>query len=171
MNTTYYDFESGLEQGFKSLFAGADLELRIADDIGEGELPDECLRLEIDTGGPISDEHQNSAGIYDNYAGTFTVVIDTPRVSGDQTATSGSGFRTGIGSLWRVRARHLRKSTRQYFRRIGPAHYHRRRSRQAARTARTTLSLCKPRFPMRSNSGYLTLNHLLNQPVKNHGIT
>jgi len=93
MNTTYYDFESGLEQGFKTLFAGADLTLRIADDIGEGELPDECLRLEIDAGGPTSDEHQNAAGIYDNYAGTFSVVIDTPRVSGDQTATSGSGFR------------------------------------------------------------------------------
>ena len=93
MNTTYYDFESGLEQGFKSLFADADLTLRIADDIGEGELPDECLRLEIDTGGPISAEYQNAAGIYDNYAGTFTVVIDTPRVSGDQAATSGSGFR------------------------------------------------------------------------------
>mgnify|MGYP003652734868 CR=1 FL=1 len=93
MNTTYYDFESALEAGFKTLFDAAGLALRVADDIGEGELPDECLMLEIDTGSPISNQHQNNDGIYDNYGGTFTVTIETPRVPGDQVATIGSGFK------------------------------------------------------------------------------
>ena len=86
MDIEKYDFESALEQGFKTLFDGAGLSLRIPDDIGQGELPDECLTLEIDAGGPISDEHQNAAGEYDNYSGTFTVEINTPRVPNDQTA-------------------------------------------------------------------------------------
>jgi hypothetical protein len=88
MDIINYDFESALEAGFKTLFDAAGLALRIADDIDEGELPDECITLEIDAGGPISDEHQNSAGIYDNYAGTIAVEIHTPRVPIDQVATS-----------------------------------------------------------------------------------
>lgn len=90
METINYDFESALEAGFKTLFDAAGLALRVADDADEGELPDERITLEIDAGGPISDEHQNSAGIYDNYAGTIAVEIQTPRVANDQTATSGS---------------------------------------------------------------------------------
>lgn len=93
MDTTNYDFESPLEAGFKTLFDAAGLALRVADDIDEGELPDERITLEIDAGGPISDEHLNSEGNYDNYAGTFTVEIHTPRVAGGQVATSG-GFRS-----------------------------------------------------------------------------
>lgn len=88
MDIEKYDFESALEQGFKSLFDDAGLVLRIADDIGQGELPDECLKLEIDAGGPISDEHKNSENIYDNYGGTFTIEIQTPRVANDQTAAN-----------------------------------------------------------------------------------
>lgn len=93
MNTINYDFESALEQGFKTLFGAADLELRIADDIDEGDLPDECIRMEVDVGAPISDERKNSEGIYDNYAGVLSVTVDTPRVSSDQVQTSGSGFK------------------------------------------------------------------------------
>ena len=92
MDIEKYDFESALEQGFKTLFDGAGLELRIADDIGQGELPDERMTLEIDTGGPISDEHKNAANEYDNYGGTFTVEIHTPRVPNDQVATA-AGFK------------------------------------------------------------------------------
>jgi hypothetical protein len=90
MDIEKYDFESALEAGFKTLFDAAGLALRVADDIGQGELPDERITLEIDTGGPISDEHQNAQGIYDNYAGTIAVEIHTPRVPNDQTAASGN---------------------------------------------------------------------------------
>ena len=88
MDIEKYDFESALEAGFKTLFDAAGLALRVADDIGQGELPDERITLEIDTGGPISDEHQNAQGIYDNYAGTIAVEIHTPRVPNDQTAAA-----------------------------------------------------------------------------------
>jgi len=81
MNIQNYNFEGGLESGFKSLFIASDVELRTADDIDEGGLPDECIRFELDTGGPISNEHQNADGEYDNYAGTFEIEIRTPRVT------------------------------------------------------------------------------------------
>ncbi len=83
MNIENYNFEGGLESGFKSLFSASDMELRIADDIDEGALPDECVRFELDTGGPISSEHQNASGEYDNYAATFEIEIRTPRVEID----------------------------------------------------------------------------------------
>lgn len=104
MDIEKYDFESALEQGFKTLFDGAGLSLRIADDIGVGELPDERLTLEIDTGGPISDEHQNSEGVYDNYGGTFTIEIYTPRVPNDQVQTN---------SVFRNRHRELVSTVRK----------------------------------------------------------
>ena len=88
MDTINYDFESALEAGFKTLFNAAGLALRVADDADEGELPDERITLEIDAGGPISDEHQNADGIYDNYAGTIAVEVQTPRVANDQTAAA-----------------------------------------------------------------------------------
>ena len=90
MDTINYDFESALEAGFKTLFDAAGLALRVADDADEGELPDERITLEIDVGGVISDERQRDGGIYDNYAGTIAVEIQTPRVANDQTATSGN---------------------------------------------------------------------------------
>ena len=70
MDLEKYDFESALEQGFKTLFDSNGLALRVADDVDEGELPDECIRLEINTGGPNSDEHLNAEGAYDNYTRT-----------------------------------------------------------------------------------------------------
>ena len=87
MDILNYDFESALEQGFKTLFADMTATLRIADDLGEGELPDESIRLEVGSGAVISDEHQNGEGIYDNYAGTLDVVITSPRVSMGDVAT------------------------------------------------------------------------------------
>ena len=83
MNIQNYNFEGGLEIGFKSLFSASDMELRVADDIDEGGLPDECVRFELDAGGPISNEHQNASGEYDNYSGTFEIEIRTPRVGID----------------------------------------------------------------------------------------
>jgi len=112
MDIEKYDFESALEQGFKTLFEGAGLALRIADDIGQGELPDERLTLEIDTGGPISDEHQNAAGEYDNYGGTFAVEINSPRVPNDQTAAN---------PLFRNRHRELVATTRKTLEEIDAA--------------------------------------------------
>lgn len=88
MDLEKYDFESALEQGFKSLFAADGIELRVADDLGEGELPDECLTLEVNPGGPISDDHLNSEGIYDHYSGTFEVAIKSNRMVGDKVSTS-----------------------------------------------------------------------------------
>ena len=90
MNLENYDFESALEQGFKSLFAANNLTLRTADDVDEGELADECLTLEVDPGGPISDEHLNSEGVYDNYGGSITLEIKSNRVSGDKISTDSS---------------------------------------------------------------------------------
>ena len=87
MNIQNYDFESQLEQGFKTLFETAGIHLRIADDIDEGKLPDEVVMLEIDIGAVISDEHKNAAGEYDNYAATLEITIETPRVSNDQIPT------------------------------------------------------------------------------------
>lgn len=84
MDVTNYDFESKLEQGFKSLFNTAGINLYIADDV-DGELPDENVRLELSVGGAISDEHLKS-GNYDNYGGSIDINIQTPRVSGDQVA-------------------------------------------------------------------------------------
>ena len=88
MDLTYYDFESGLEQGFKTLLATANIELRIADDYAQGDLHDEFVTLEIDAGAPISDRHQNSSGVYDNYSGSITIEVQTPLASSDQVTIS-----------------------------------------------------------------------------------
>lgn len=98
MDLEFYDFESGLEQGFKSLFESAGLAVRIADDVDEGEFPDECLTLEVDAGGVNSDEHLNSDGAYDNYTGELTVEIKSNRVSGDRASTD-STIRTRHAQL------------------------------------------------------------------------
>ena len=86
MDVTNYDFESKLEQGFKSLFNTVGINLYIADDV-DGGLPNENVRLELSVGGAISNEHL-SAGNYDNYGGSIDINIQTPRVSGDQVAIS-----------------------------------------------------------------------------------
>ena len=88
MDLEFYDFESGLEQGFKSLFESAGLAVRIADDVDEGELPDECLTLEVGAGAVNSNEHLNSEGVYDNYVGELSVEIKSNRVTGDRTSTA-----------------------------------------------------------------------------------
>jgi len=88
MELERYDFESALEQGFKTLFDTAGLALRVADDMDEGELPDECIMLEINTGGPISDEHLNSEGVYDNYGGSFDVTVKSNRIAGDKVSSA-----------------------------------------------------------------------------------
>lgn len=93
MDILNYDFESALEAGFKTLFDTVSSTLRIADDLDEGELSDERITLVVDAGAVISDEHQNAAGLYDNYGGTLTVEITSPRVSGDQVPTN-SGFKS-----------------------------------------------------------------------------
>ena len=110
MNILNYDFESALEQGFKTLFDASDVELRIADDLGQGELPDETVMLEIDVGGAISDERLNNAGEYDNYSGGLTLTIWTPRVSGDEVPTN-AGFKS--------RHRELVATVRQLLEEIG----------------------------------------------------
>lgn len=92
MDILNYDFESALEQGFKTLFTTAGATARIADDVGEGELPDESITLEVVAGAVHSDERQNAEGIYDNYAGTLEVVITSPRVVNDQVPTN-AGFK------------------------------------------------------------------------------
>lgn len=92
MEILNYDFESGLEQGFKTLFESANLAARIADDIGEGELPDERITIEAEPGAVISDEHLNAEGNYNNYGGTITLEIHTPRVPNDQSPTD-AGFK------------------------------------------------------------------------------
>ena len=109
MNIQNYNFEGGLESGFKSLFIASDMELRTADDIDEGGLPDECIRFELDTGGPISNEHQNADGEYDNYAGTFEIEIRTPRVEID----------TPTDSAFKSRHVELVAKTRQLLEEIG----------------------------------------------------
>jgi hypothetical protein len=92
MDILNYDFESALEQGFKTLLESIELAPRIADDVGEGELPDESITLEAAAGAVMSDERQNAEGIYDNYAGKLEVVITSPRVSEGDVATN-SGFK------------------------------------------------------------------------------
>ncbi len=88
MNVKLYDFESLLEQGFKTLFDTAQIELRIADDVDEGELHDERVTLELDVGGVISGEHiKADERVYNNYAGTIDVKVETPRVPNDQVPT------------------------------------------------------------------------------------
>jgi len=84
MDVTNYDFESKLEQGFKSLFNTAGINLYIADNVDE-VLPDENVRFELSVGGVISDEHLKQ-GNYDNYGGSIEIQIQTPRVSDDQVA-------------------------------------------------------------------------------------
>ena len=85
MDTINYDFESQLEQGFQSLFESIDKRLYTADDL-DGELPNEHIKIEIDTGGPNSNEHLNAGGQYNNYTGSIEIVIQTPRVADDQVA-------------------------------------------------------------------------------------
>ena len=104
MDILNYDFESALEAGFKTLFDGAGLELRIADDLDEGEMPDECIALAVTVGAVISDEKLDGDGNYNNYAGTIEVEITSPRVSGDQVPTN-TGFKS--------RHRELVAATRQ----------------------------------------------------------
>jgi len=110
MDILNYDFESALEAGFKALFDTINSTLRVADDLGQGDLSDERITLEVDVGAVMSDEHQNNSGIYDNYAGTLTVEITSPRVSGDQVPTN-AGFKS--------RHRELVATARQTLEEIG----------------------------------------------------
>ena len=67
------------------MFESIDKRLYTADDL-DGELPNEHIKIEIDTGGPNSNEHLNAGGQYDNYTGSIEIVIQTPRVADDQVA-------------------------------------------------------------------------------------
>lgn len=80
MDLINYDFESKLEQGFKTLFNTAGIDLHIADDVDD-ELPDENVRLDLSVGSVISDEHLKDSTIYDNYGGALEIEIQTPRVA------------------------------------------------------------------------------------------
>jgi hypothetical protein len=82
MNIENYDFESALEQGFKGLFDSAGLALSVPDDI-DLELGDESVMMQIDTGGPGSNEHLNGAGEYDTYTGAIQIEVRTIRPSID----------------------------------------------------------------------------------------
>jgi len=97
MDTINYDFESQLEQGFQSLFESIDKRLYTADDV-DSELPNEHIKIEIDTGGPNSNEHLNAGGQYDNYTGSIEIVIQTPRVADDQVAIT-IGFKSRHAEL------------------------------------------------------------------------
>jgi len=90
MDLINYDFESKLEQGFKTLFNTAGIDLYIADDV-DGDLPDENVRLDLSVGGVISDEHLKDSTIYDNYGGALEIEIQTPRVADDQIPVA-AGF-------------------------------------------------------------------------------
>jgi hypothetical protein len=87
MNIENYDFESVLEQGFKSLFAASDIELTIADDV-DLAISDEAITMQIDAGGPGSDEHLNDAGEYDIYTGSIEIEVRTLRASIDTVTNS-----------------------------------------------------------------------------------
>ena len=88
MNIENYDFETALEQGFKTLFDEAGLALLVADDV-DFAIADEAITFQLDTGGPGSDEHLNAAGEYDTYIGTIDIEIRTPRVT---AATASAQF-------------------------------------------------------------------------------
>ena len=94
MDLINYDFESKLEQGFKTLFNTAGIDLHIADDVDDN-LPDENVRLDLSVGSVISDEHLKDSTIYDNYGGALEIEIQTPRVAdqvvSDEMVVSGAG--------------------------------------------------------------------------------
>ena len=79
MDLINYDFESAMEQGFKTLFNTAGIDLHIADDVDD-DLPDENVRLDLSVGSVISDEHLKDSTIYDNYGGALEIEIQSPRV-------------------------------------------------------------------------------------------
>ena len=85
MDLINYDFESAMEQGFKTLFKTAGIDLYIADDV-DGDLPDEHVRIELSVGGVMSNEHLKDSTIYNNYSGAIEIEIQTPRVADDQVA-------------------------------------------------------------------------------------
>ena len=97
MDLINYDFESQIEQGFQTLFDSIGKKLYTADDV-DGELPNEHIKLEIDTGGPNSNEHLNAGGVYDNYTGSIEVTIQTPRVADDQVTIT-AGFKSRHAEL------------------------------------------------------------------------
>ena len=80
MDILKYDFESLLEQGFKDLFDTEGLTLLTAEDV-DSEISDESIILQIETGGPGSDEHMNPTGEYDIYNGAIEIEIRTLRNS------------------------------------------------------------------------------------------
>jgi|TARA_R110000744_G_scaffold301140_1_gene410255 hypothetical protein len=90
MDIENYDFESKLEQGFKTLFNTNGINLHIAEDV-DGDLPDENVRLDLSVGGVNSNEHLKDSTIYDNYSGALEIEIQTPRVSDDQIPVA-AGF-------------------------------------------------------------------------------
>ncbi len=103
MNIENYDFESKLEQGFKTLFNTAGIDLHIADDVDD-DLPDENVRLDLSVGSVISDEHLKDSTIYDNYGGALEIEIQTPRVAdqvGDFVIVSGAGTAAANGTYFR----------------------------------------------------------------------
>ena len=95
MDIENYDFESKLEQGFKTLFHTAGIDLHIADDVDD-DLPDENVRLDLSVGSVISNEHLKDSTIYDNYSGALEIEIQTPRVADDQAG--GSVIVSGAGT-------------------------------------------------------------------------
>ena len=98
MDLINYDFEGGLEPGFKNLFAAAGIKILIDDDLPKGDLPDERILLEVNAGEVISEDHVNAANEYDNYNGTIDVEIQTLRVTGDKVPLS-AGFKSRHAEL------------------------------------------------------------------------
>jgi hypothetical protein len=96
MDVIKYDFESALEQGFKSLFSAASFTLLIADDYEEGEIPDEALLLTVDVGGVI-EEKRNSENIYDHYSASVEIETRTHRVN--STAATDARFKSRHNEL------------------------------------------------------------------------
>jgi len=123
MNIENYDFESKLEQGFKTLFNTAGIDLHIADDLDD-KLPDENVRLDLSVGSVISNEHLKDSTIYDNYGGALEIEIQTPRVADDQVA-SDEMVVSGAGTI-AVNATYLRDgdyNLKPKYARIGGSSY------------------------------------------------
>lgn len=77
MNVENFDFESTLEQGFKSLFDEAGVDVIVSDDI-DYEITEEAVLFSVNATSPVGN-HLNGEGNYDLYSGVLELEVRTLR--------------------------------------------------------------------------------------------
>ena len=97
MDAIKYDFEYLIEKGYKDFFNANGLTLLTPDDYEDGDLPDECILINVTTGAAISDEYKAAGNIYGHYSGSIEIEVRTHRL--DSVAPTDARFSTRFNEI------------------------------------------------------------------------